>query len=73
MNPITSQMVLKKESIIAVFIPNTYEIYRNTDAGGLYSRMLKEYRTFWNEQRLQKARAEGYYPDRGINSGFYNR
>jgi len=45
----------KKESIIAVFIPNTYEIYRNTDARGLYNRMLKEYRIFWNEQRLAKA------------------
>jgi UPF0755 protein len=51
-----------KENIIAVFIPNTYEIYRNTDARGLYSRMLREYRTFWNEQRLQKARAAGITP-----------
>ena len=24
----------KKETVIAVFIPNTYEIYRNTDARG---------------------------------------
>ena len=37
----------KKETIIAVFIPNTYAIYRNTDARGLYNRMLKEYRIFW--------------------------
>jgi UPF0755 protein len=51
----------KKETIIAVFIPNTYEIYRNTDARGLYNRMLKEYRIFWNEERLQKAR------DKGVN------
>jgi UPF0755 protein len=52
----------KKESVIAVFIPNTYEIYRNTDARGLYSRMLKEYRIFWNEQRIAKAKEQGLNP-----------
>lgn len=46
----------RKESIIALFIPNTYEFYWNTDARGLYSRMLKEYRLFWNDQRLAKAK-----------------
>ena len=49
----------KKETIIAVFIPNTYEIYRNTDPRGLYNRMLKEYRIFWNAQRLSMAKGKG--------------
>ena len=44
----------KKENIIALFIPNTYEFYWNTDAKGLYTRMLKEYRLFWNDQRLRR-------------------
>jgi len=52
----------KKETIIAVFIPNTYEIYRNTDARGLYVRMLKEFRTFWNSSRLTKAKEKGLDP-----------
>ncbi len=52
----------KKETVIAVFIPNTYEIYRNTDSRGLYNRMLKEYRIFWNEQRLNKAHEKGLDP-----------
>jgi UPF0755 protein len=52
----------KKETIIAVFIPNTYAIYRNTDARGLYSRMLKEYRIFWNEKRLASAKEKGLSP-----------
>ena len=52
----------KKETVIAVFIPDTYEIYRNTDARGLYNRMLKEYRIFWNEQRLTMARGKGLDP-----------
>jgi UPF0755 protein len=45
-----------KENIIALFIPNTYEFYWNTDAKKLYIRMLKEYRLFWNDNRLAKAK-----------------
>jgi len=51
-----------KETIISVFIPNTYLVYWNTDAKGLYSRMLKEYRLFWNEQRIAKAQEKGLNP-----------
>jgi UPF0755 protein len=49
----------RKENIIALFIPNTYELYWNTDAHDLYKRMLKEYRSFWNNQRLEKAKDKG--------------
>jgi UPF0755 protein len=52
----------KKENIIALFIPNTYEFYWNTDAKGLYIRLLKEYRLFWNDQRLAKAKEIGLDP-----------
>jgi UPF0755 protein len=48
-----------KETIISLFIPNTYEFYWNTDAHGLYLRMLKEYRSFWNDTRLAEAKQEG--------------
>jgi UPF0755 protein len=47
-----------RENVISVFIPNTYQFYWNTSPGGLYSRMLKEYRKFWNNERLGKARGE---------------
>lgn len=46
------------ENVISVFIPNTYELFWNTDAGELYNRMLKEYKRFWTDERLEKARAE---------------
>jgi UPF0755 protein len=46
-----------KETVISVFIPNTYQLFWNTDAKGLYSRMLKEYNKFWNEERQAKAEA----------------
>jgi UPF0755 protein len=52
----------KKETVIAVFIPNTYEMYRNTDSRGLYNRMLKEYRIFWNSQRISMAKGKGLDP-----------
>lgn len=46
-----------KENVISVFIPNTYEFFWDTDAGELYERMLKEYKRFWNEERIAKAKA----------------
>ncbi|MCE5346609.1 MAG: endolytic transglycosylase MltG [Bacteroidales bacterium] len=49
----------RKENIIALFIPNTYEFYWNTDAKGFYTRMLKEYKVFWNDQRQVKAKEKG--------------
>jgi UPF0755 protein len=51
-----------KENIITIFIPNTYEFYWNTDSKKLYSRMLKEYRSFWNEDRLAKAKEKALKP-----------
>ena len=49
----------KKETVISVFIPNTYELYWNTGPEGLYSRMLKEYNRFWNNERQEKAESLG--------------
>ena len=51
-----------KEDIIALFIPDTYEIYWNTDAKALYERMLKEYKLFWNKERLDKAKEKNLTP-----------
>lgn len=48
-----------RETIIGVFIPNTYELYWNTSAEGFYKRMLREYKAFWNEERLKLADALG--------------
>ncbi|HOW08781.1 MAG TPA: endolytic transglycosylase MltG [Bacteroidales bacterium] len=51
-----------KENVIAVFIPNTYELYWNTTARKLYSRMLREYRKFWNDDRIKKSQTIGLTP-----------
>jgi UPF0755 protein len=46
-----------KYNRISVFIPNTYEIWWNTTAEQLYDKMYKEYKKFWNEKRLNLAKA----------------
>ncbi len=40
---------------LAMYIPNRYEFFWNTSAEEFRSRMLKEYKRFWTEKRLQKA------------------
>lgn len=52
----------RKENIIAIFIPNTYEFYWDTDAKELYVRMLKEYSLFWTADRILKAKEKGLNP-----------
>jgi UPF0755 protein len=51
-----------EENILAMFIPNTYEIYWNTPAEKFRDKMIKEYRNFWNEERTAKAKAQGLTP-----------
>lgn len=48
------------ETLITGFIPNTYEMYWNTDATGFLKRMKKEHTAFWDKNdRRAKARALG--------------
>jgi len=41
---------------LAMYIPNSYEIYWNTTAEGFRDKMLKEYNRFWNSNRIEKAK-----------------
>lgn len=50
------------ETINAMFIPNTYEVYWNITADRLFQRMKKEYDSFWTENRINKANAIGLSP-----------
>lgn len=51
------------QTVMSVFIPNTYELYWNTDAEGFFERMLKEHEKFWaKNDRLAKAEALGLTP-----------
>ncbi len=42
---------------IAVFIPNTYEVFWDLDARELFDRMKREYDIFWTDERKAKAAA----------------
>lgn len=50
------------ETMPALFIPNTYEAYWNTDAETFIRRMKKEYERFWTQERKNKAQACGLTP-----------
>lgn len=57
-----AQVGLNKETIVCLFIPNTYEMYWNISTTDLYKKMKKEYDLFWNNERLNKAKAIGFTP-----------
>ncbi len=48
--------------LLTLFIPNTYRFYWNTTARDFVERMIREYRKFWNADRLAKAKAIGLTP-----------
>ncbi len=60
------QFGFSSEDILAMFIPDTYEFFWNTDAQGFIKRMYLEYRKFWTPQRLQKAKGIGLSPKQVI-------
>ena len=45
-----------EENVLSMFIPNSYEFFWNTSATKFRDRMAKEYRKFWTEARLEKAK-----------------
>lgn len=51
-----------EENVLSVFIPNTYEFFWNTSATKIRDKMAKEYRRFWNEERVAKAKVLGLTP-----------
>lgn len=51
-----------EENVLTMFIPNTYEIYWNTSAEKFRDKMIKEYRNFWNKERVEKAKKQGLTP-----------
>jgi len=50
------------ENAITLYLPNTYELFWNTNAEQFRERMLKEYRRFWNQERMNKAKELGLTP-----------
>ncbi|MCR5455073.1 MAG: endolytic transglycosylase MltG [Bacteroidales bacterium] len=44
------------KTCVAMFIPDTYQMYWNTSERGFVDKMYVNYKNFWNEKRLQKAK-----------------
>lgn len=61
-----AQNNISKAQMLGYFIPNTYEFFWNTSAVQFRDRMLKESNTFWNAQRLEKAKALKMTPNEVI-------
>src|SRR5882672_1303470 len=46
-----------KDNILCMFLPNTYEVYFNVLPKDLVIKLNGEYKKFWNDDRLNKAKA----------------
>ncbi|MCB0375999.1 MAG: endolytic transglycosylase MltG [Sinomicrobium sp.] len=44
-----------EDNLLTMYIPDTYQFFWNTGAEAFRERMLKEYRKFWNADRLARA------------------
>lgn len=52
-----------EDTKLAMYIPNTYEFFWNTDAERFRDRMKTEYDRFWNDERIAKAKKLGLTPN----------
>ncbi|MBQ5616500.1 MAG: endolytic transglycosylase MltG [Bacteroidaceae bacterium] len=63
-NPIYYKTIgYKEETLPALFIPNTYEVYWNIKPENLMTRLMKERRNFWNKERIAKAEKLNMTPE----------
>lgn len=50
------------KTFAALPIPNTYEFYWNTTPEKFLERMVDEHNSFWNDERIEKAKVQGFTP-----------
>lgn len=46
-------------NVFGLILPDTYQMYWTASVKDIFDRLKKEYDTFWNEDRLAKAKAQG--------------
>lgn len=51
-----------EETVLGMFIPNTYQFKWNTSAEKFRNKMFDEFQSFWTEERKAKAKALGMTP-----------
>ena len=57
-----SDFDLDSNTVLTLFVPNTYQFFWNTSGTQFFKRMKTEHDKFWNEERMQKANALGLTP-----------
>lgn len=57
-----AQFGFTPQTVLCLFVPNTYNFYWNTDAKAVFQRLKKEHDKFWNDKRKQQAAAQGLTP-----------
>lgn len=57
-----SKVGLNDDTALTMYIPNSYEVYWNTDAQGFRAKMTKEYDRFWTNARKAKAKSLNLTP-----------
>lgn len=63
---ITASVGFTPQNIMALFIPNTYEVYWNYTPARFLQRMADEYKKFWSKEKLQRAVEIGLKPEEVI-------
>lgn len=53
---------LTPETILTLFLPNTYEVYWDISAKKFVEKMYKEYQNFWNDKRKKQAQNQNLSP-----------
>ncbi len=56
------QFDFEEETIMGMFIPNTYEVWWDSSPEDIFERMNKEYQRFWTQERRDKASLLGLNP-----------
>lgn len=57
-----SELGFNKKTLPSLFLPNTYQVYWNTDSKSFVSRMKREYKKFWTDEKIKKAKGKGLTP-----------
>jgi UPF0755 protein len=57
------QWGVKKEEILHLVVPDTYEFYWTATPEKIMEKMLKNHHKFWNQERLEKAKALQLRPE----------
>jgi UPF0755 protein len=55
-----------RDNALSMYLPNSYDFYWNTSPEKFRAKMLSYYQSYWNEQRLNKAKELGLSPQEVI-------